>query len=1481
MAEGLQNTSETERAVGASGGAPTLQWTEHHAPGAVAAIPSFSHSLDALRARLREAVRSVDDVMAAAGPATTSPTAAASNVSSGASRGWARAEPVDGPDTTPRRLYDSPPGRATAALALLRARQAGRLGAEASGDATAKDGAPLPARQAAAAAAARPHRRTDSGGSATYAAALQFWRADGGPAARATPAEEARSTHGGVAVSDVVANPSTTSSVRSAHTLSRAATVASSSTLDIDHAPHELSAPSPPVRQGYPPTATAVAAPPPPPSLPPPSSVATLSARLAALRASDVARRTSSPDLQWRSKDKEKEDHAFVGAGSALRAHDTGQQDIEARVGSARHLAQTPPSCRDAHSSAAVASLHPHQQRCDTAADRNVVTVASDPSMLVHSPPPRRATSSSSSASPAAEARRARHIDGLAETQFIVALAQQRQSALEEAWRASLSGDLTSGPLALRPPPPPPPPLLPPPPQLQLLGDWRGSAAEALQAPPTSSTALSVMVASAAAAASELEPLPMQAELAMRERLAARRSHDHEYHQVQPALLSSYSRAPLAVADAAAEGRLGRYEQLSESRDRDVAAHLQREVARQAAVQVAAQARVAQLQVALPTVPDAVTSAELFAIRTHAQQLERLRAETLVAAARSSAHDTAPAAGHGADVATDAPLSLSRTRSAATPPCNDVMNATDLTAASRHPAALSAPDAPGPQERTPPLRGSAAAADAHHHHHRQPRHDPHASVGERESTPEQATWRQRAAALESRPPMARYGGGGHTTAVESDAATLTDSHAEDWLSATQLPPSASTLQGRPQQQQQQQRRPSRVPEPASPSPVKPSGCPAATAPSTDRPSRAAPARRPTPSPPHAGDGASPSSPSAVGVSAAEDAERDLLSSSPSVGRVDGGGVDARTTARLASIRATRLHVSTQRGEAWRDGASSESDTFSSSSSVTSATPPRHSRRSTTRRAGSSSAPPARRRDVASPPRTAAATTASPLAAQHSASLQAHRRAVQRDVNRRTALRARVMLSDHGVPVRVQLAGACVPSLVRLSKDGSELHFYIDRVGPTVTSATPPLSSRSSAVSAQRFASPGATAAAAAAAAATPAALAGRGPAAVMGGPARPPPHVSAAAARAAPAPSAPRKVLVKMPASSPPPGRSVSPAQPLGGVPRATPSAAAARSPQRGARAPSSMSSAPHEHRQPWAAAAAAAAATPSPAGPATHVRELHHFPCAHARVYAPFAVMGYEADLGFGGPRTWEDVHGVLCGPACFEVLRRYRCPLFAAVRGPAWAPYRVFLIIPEHESVDVPQNAVLLVLDFVQRVDWVLFLLAMQREVEGGAGSTRSMDALSYGRVLWMLAAQRLHRARAQRGANPFDSVAVRGRGHGAPAATRPTATEQTPAARRGTAPPLPPPPHAGDDSRRVTARVPQAVPMRGGGGDGGAAAAIRGGGAAPRMEAHHVAAETSTTTTAVPAGSSAAPETTSSRFQLLRRVARRFSAGRSSTD
>ncbi|CAD2222250.1 hypothetical protein ADEAN_000979000 [Angomonas deanei] len=144
-------------------------------------------------------------------------------------------------------------------------------------------------------------------------------------------------------------------------------------------------------------------------------------------------------------------------------------------------------------------------------------------------------------------------------------------------------------------------------------------------------------------------------------------------------------------------------------------------------------------------------------------------------------------------------------------------------------------------------------------------------------------------------------------------------------------------------------------------------------------------------------------------------------------------------------------------------------------------------------------------------------------------------------------------------------------------------------------------------------------------------------------------------------------------------------------------------------------------------------------------IREKHHFPLRNARIVLPFGVIGNEADLGEGGPRTWEDVSGVWCGPAACELLRRYHCTIFSDVRAPVYHPYRVYLLVPDTQRGELPKEAILLVIDFDTRLDWMTFVLGVQ--------SAKGGPPLSYGRLLWLLATQRLQRARSLVGINPFD--------------------------------------------------------------------------------------------------------------------------------
>ncbi|KPA78494.1 hypothetical protein ABB37_06108 [Leptomonas pyrrhocoris] len=631
----------------------------------------------------------------------------------------------------------------------------------------------------------------------------------------------------------------------------------------------------------------------------------------------------------------------------------------------------------------------------------------------------------------------------------------------------------------------------------------------------------------------------------------------------------------------------------------------------------------------------------------------------------------------------------------------------------------------------------------------------------------------------------------------------------------------------------------------------------------------------------------------------EDAERDIVSSSPSAGRqqhrgsstpsdndsaldevADGGG-GAWTPARLAAIQSTLLHVSPTRGTAWQDGfisahhnnygPSASSLSSSSSSSLpdygvlSPFAPPTTTKQSAPQSQpllrsaspsnslahGPSSPPPTK--SALNPPAPATAAVAAAAATSSGDPTLAYRRAVRHEANRRAVLRAQALLMEHGVSVEVQLAGRRLPAAVKLSKDKKELLFFLERmteISPPLSSSstprarslvTPPPSSRSrpqpllpggargpmpdaghwstvvtaratgpeSSVpssSPRRQRSPVSPRQQGALYSVAPSVLPRRGGGddgrrgpplqpKLMAGP--PPPNFVKLPPSAVRLPSnrVGAGAVHFAPTNQPqhPPGRfNSAPLPPQ--VQRASP--ARFRTPAQSNPHPTllppasdpplnSRAAAPSSSTSVRGAAAVAAAAartsrTPSPESTAlrlptpprtVHVRELHHFPCRHARVYVPYGVMGYEEDSGFGGPGTWEDVSGILCGPASYEVLRRYSCPLFAKVRGGDYVPYRVFVIIPEFQRIDLPQDAVLLVLDFRQRADWVLFLLAVQPSAAGHGGdlgttardgmgsptaasrSTRT-PVLSYGRALWMLAVQRLQRARALRGLNPFES-------------------------------------------------------------------------------------------------------------------------------
>jgi hypothetical protein len=625
----------------------------------------------------------------------------------------------------------------------------------------------------------------------------------------------------------------------------------------------------------------------------------------------------------------------------------------------------------------------------------------------------------------------------------------------------------------------------------------------------------------------------------------------------------------------------------------------------------------------------------------------------------------------------------------------------------------------------------------------------------------------------------------------------------------------------------------------------------------------------------------------------EDAEHDIISSSPSAGRQHhldiihntsisssvGGGGGSLTPERLASIQSTRLHVSPTRGTAWQDGFASahsvshsarQSSLSSSTSSVSSdfMVPPDFARKGGTRTLWSgqhlntlpqasrtatlrSSTPPfssstcgpsSLSQVLQTPlvPPSVAATVAVPAAASAPLPsppspvdpLLTHRRVVQRAASRRTVLRAQTMLVEYGVSVEVQLAGRRLPAVVKLSKNKKELLFYLERfVEAAEARSQPSTPGTRSLVTSAASSVVGATSVMSESPLAQQARRSPTLPQSAQQQQHRPgqlspfrqrgslysvassvSQHATAADRRTA-TPPATAPVKTKIMAGPPPPGFVKLPAGAAaagyGVIPSPVLRLASAGAPQQPQRPfavspparfgtpsppppsithPASILQ-PHADRLSHSRAGSSsydagddshAPRTPSRAlvrrPPSTvRVRELHHFPCSYARVYVPYGVLGYEGDCGVGGPDTWEDVCGVLCGPAAYEVLRRYGCPLFASMRGRDYVPYRVYVIIPEFQRIDVPQDAVLLVLDFKQRVDWVIFLMAMQLSVVGGGSGERSADAtpkradeavsasatgdaqpsvLSYGRALWMLAVQRVQRARALRGSNPFEA-------------------------------------------------------------------------------------------------------------------------------
>ncbi|KAG5481330.1 hypothetical protein LSCM4_07041 [Leishmania orientalis] len=1217
-----------------------------------------------------------------------------------------------------------------------------------------------------------------------------------------------------------------------------------------------------------------------PPPLPAPSSVTTLSARLAALRAADMTQgsslRKQKQQQEWSHDEKR---HASPGA-SAPVTRDTA---LLANVGlSARRddavrtstffFVNDASGCNQ-QNEADTQRL----QQSSAVVDSSAANATSDHDFLVRSPPSKGATL------PTAKARQAQRASRQEETSFIVSLAQQLQATREEAWRDA-QGSVTRA-LPARPPPPLPPPNTSVLANAQYASSHsspehrRGSIAHNPAFARTTTTARKTAAAAANASSRALifpttpldalqerllppalataaagggvvenHSLSMHEELAMRERLAARRGQQQR-------------KKTLSMRNGVGDDQRQRYERLIEARDRDVAEHICGEVARQMAVQVAAQARVEQVRAALPDQPTAVTSGELAAIRLHAQQLERLREQMHLVVERPPSYYVKGTSASTTDVVSSTDSSSSsipataagKSCRTAAPQPEHIKEGVAEAAQQAHPTAGEQGDAHNSSETVVVATASMRTGESDGvigtrsvvGDRRRGAGTPSLSTqstafAEREATPERTVEAHRAPSpssslgLAQAPTAEAHPQTAAPPARRSEQVTgkptdevvercTSDSLSEDWLTSTQLPPrsSAAEVQAGPR---------AKTPSPAPVMLLCGASPSSASHANGSDPGRRAPVALVPPSvfaSAHAG-----SSPAqhrnALAVSADDDAEHDLISSSPPGGYSDRGcrDTESMTPERLAWIQSTQLHVSPSRGTAWQENSVASDSSSSSSSRLLAPVSSLRDARSTSRNGGSPRPPAletrsslplsratpslsaslqrsatpaahgARRMGAASTCSSAStsprATTSLALLSKGSDPMLAHRRAVQREVDKRTAMRAQALLSEHGVAVDVQLAARRVPSLVKLSRDGKELLFYLERieqVSQRATRASPVLPLPTLyAQHAPRSLPRAAVVSPVPKTGGTPATM-GRAPylSASSPPPAAQPPPLHPPLIPGARVPIAPfrqpNKVLVKMPPAGTlvkrkvivGRGGAVVRAPPQGFV-HAYPQAqqqrfVAAAPPQSGGGVPlPSPSPLP-----PRVASAALLRRDPSPSATAStrpvHVRELHHFPCAYSRVYVPFGVMGYERDLGLGGPRTWEDVGGVLCGPASFEVLRRYRCPLFAEVRGPLCVPYRVYLIIPEFKRIDIPQDAVLLVLDFRQRVDWVLFLLAMQHDVadRGDSDSGGDDDALahspsrsssavrrpvlSYGRALWMLAVQRLQRARALHGMNPFD--------------------------------------------------------------------------------------------------------------------------------
>ncbi|KAG5507574.1 hypothetical protein JKF63_06523 [Porcisia hertigi] len=848
----------------------------------------------------------------------------------------------------------------------------------------------------------------------------------------------------------------------------------------------------------------------------------------------------------------------------------------------------------------------------------------------------------------------------------------------------------------------------------------------------------------------ESDSLPLHEELAMRERLIARRQQQSEN--------------ALAVHDWVTEPQRRHYERLFEARDGDTAEHLRGVLARQTAVQVAAQARVAHVRAAFPDQPEFVTSGELLAIRQHAHELEQLREKMQRSVGGAYPFQVKSATALPADVVSATNSSSLRTPTVAIgKTCSRAGEADVLIG----------------KEATTTVQPSCTTAGAAERQQHSPENTVIATASPCTIMSDAAT---------------------NTCAVDSDDRDGRDSAGVQSARHAKTP---------------------------SPSPVKPQRAAMSFLPGDvedgDSGRAAGDAQVQSRCVPRFPDAtlSSTQQQRTLAVPALEDAEHGRALSYPLRGS-GGKGTGSLTPERLASIHSTRLYVSSQRGTEWQED-STASDASSSSLprvSPTPASPVRPSRSaflqeggvrppvSSTRdrrkgspRSASShpSATPAAggtsRSGVVSAGRTRAltphrTTKSAALLSKRTEPIQAHQRIVQREVSKCMALRAQAILAEHGVGVDVCLVERHVSALLRLSKDRRELLFYLDRVEqvPQPSPCASPLPSKV----ASSGTSPLRSLYSVGLGSHLP--LTSSAPETVSRAPPLPrryPPLSPSAAVSLASSGHPPEAPTIIAPFDTSVRGKAV---MGRGGGVVGAPSRGFAQSPSQQQQPPvyaspsQSVCSVPLRLPSSSPLPSRSATATlprrslsPS-AGALTrpiHVRELHHFPCAYSRVYVPFGVMGYESDRGLGGPRTWEDVSDVLCGPASFEVLRRYRCPLFAGFEGKSWAPYRVYLIIPEFERIDEPKNAVLLVLDFRQRVDWVLFLLATQHSVrdrcmshngvDGKAhaplmsrnGSNVGSPVLSYGRALWMLAVQRLHRARALRRASPLISdMALRSR-------------------------------------------------------------------------------------------------------------------------